>query len=99
MDLEILNRIATLSQGILRLRKELKRYYDEKYLSDTKEHTPWISVKIGNHPTYLSDFVVDMRDDEIREEVVKLAIKQIKKTIAKWEKELEELLVKAMENE
>ena len=92
MDLETIKKIARISEGLSRLRSELERYDKEKYLHDTKGHTPWISVKIGNHPTYLSDFIVNMHDDKLREDIVKLAIKQTKKTIAKWEKELAELM-------
>ena len=80
MDLETMKKVARLSGGISRLRTELERYHEEKYLHDTKGHTPWISVKIGNHPTYLGDFVVDMHDDDMRDSIVKLALKQIKKT-------------------
>jgi hypothetical protein len=49
-------------------------------------------VKIGNHPTYLSDFIVRMHDDKLRDMIVKLAMQQIKMTIKKLETELTELL-------
>ena len=94
MDLEKLADIASVSKGLLTLRQELKRYDKEKHLNKTKDLTPWISVKIGNHPTYLRDFVVGIHDDDLRDSVVELAMQQIKMSIKKLEKELAELLKK-----
>jgi hypothetical protein len=92
MELEFIKRVARISEHLMLLKKELERYYKEDYLHDTKDKTPWISVKIGNHPTYLSDFIVRMHDDKLRDMIVKLAMQQIKMTIKKLETELTELL-------
>jgi hypothetical protein len=92
MDLETIDNIARISEHLSQAKTELERYYKEDYLHDTKGNHPWISVKIGNHPTYLSDFIVRMNDDDLRDSIVKLAIQQIKMTIMKLEKELAELL-------
>jgi hypothetical protein len=97
MELEIVQKIARISDQLARAKAELVRYNKENYLHDTKGKTPWISVKIGNHPTYLSDFIVRINDDDMREKVVRLAIQQIKMTIMELEKELAELLKKGIE--
>jgi len=92
MELERLDEIARVSKSLLYLKRELVRYYDEDYLNKTKDKHPWISVKIGHHPTYLKDFVVSMNDDNLRDEIVKIAIKQIKMSIENLEKEFATLL-------
>ena len=92
MDLKFLDDINRVSKSLSFLKKELRRYYDEEYLNETKDKHPWISVKIGHHPTYLKDFIVNMKDDDLRNIIVATAIQQIKMTIEKLEKELEELL-------
>lgn len=92
MDLETIQSIARISGNLSKLKGELERYYEEDYLYDLENHTPWITVKISNHPTYLKDFTVDMNDDDLRDSIVKLTIQQIKKSIKKLEKKLAELL-------
>ena len=92
ITLERLDQIATVSGRLLKLREELKRYNTEEYLHETEKKTPWIKVIIDNHPTYLREFTVDMRDDKLRENIVKLAMQQTKMTIKKLEKELNSLL-------
>jgi len=92
MNLETLSEIERVSKSLLYLRRELERYYKEEHLNKTKDLTPWISVKISNHPTYLKDFTVSMSDDNLRDSIVKLAIQQIKMSIKELEKELTEEL-------
>ena len=92
MDLEFIQDVARVSKSLSALREELERYYKEDYLHKTKVKHPWISVRIGHHPTYLKDFIVSMRDDNLRDSVVKTAIKQIKLSIKELEKELKELM-------
>lgn len=92
IDLASLKEIARVSKSLLVLREELERYYKEEYLNETKDKSPWITVSIGNHPTYLKDFIVSMRDDNLRDSIIKLVIQQIKMSIEKLEKKLAELL-------
>ncbi len=92
MDLEMIQEIARVSKGLSELRGELNRYYSEEYLNGTNGKRPWITVRFGQHPTYLKDFTVSMQDDKLRDGIVKLAIQQIKMSIEKLEKELKELL-------
>ena len=92
METEMVSEIADMAGALSRLKKELQRYYDEPYLNDTDGKNPWISVKIGNHPTYLRDFVVEFRNDGIRGDVVKFAIRQIKASIRKKEIALKKLM-------
>ncbi len=92
MDLEYIQDIERVSKSLSKLKEDLERYDTEEYLNETKDKTPWLSVKISNHPTYLKDFTVSMRDDNLRESVAKLAVQQIKMSIKELEKELKELL-------
>ena len=92
MDLKTIEDIARISKRLSKLKGELERYYKEEHLHEIKDKTPWIAVSISNHPTYLSDFIVKMHDDDLRDSIAKLAIQQIKMSIKKLEKEFTELL-------
>ncbi len=92
IDLELLIKIASTSNTLLVLKEELERYYKEEYLNKTKDKHPSITVSIANHPTYLKDFTVGIRDDNLRDSIVKLAIQQTEISIKRLEKELAELL-------
>jgi len=91
---ETLEEIKVVTEALCSKKDELQRYNDEDYLHDTVGKQPWVTITIANHPTYLSDFVVDIFDPKTRKQIVGIALKQLKIQISDLEKELDTLLNK-----
>ena len=91
IDNETLQAIRDTSESLVKERDELARYDSEGYLNGN-QNDPWITVSIGNHPTYLRDFKVRLSDINLRGIVTKAALKQTKMRIKELEIKLTNLI-------
>lgn len=87
---EDLDKLATVARRLYKLKEELARYKSERYLNDEKMN-PWITVSVGNHPTYLREFTLKIFDPEARVKIKELMLAEIKHRIRSLEVKLRHL--------
>jgi len=85
-----LEELVDVSKALLYLRRELARYQSESYLSN-EVRQPWITVAVGNHPTYLSEFKVRIRRPEARAQIKELMLAEVRTRIKSLEAKLRHL--------
>ncbi len=87
MTTDNLTKLARLTERLKNCKEELVRYKAEEYLNN-EDLNPWISIRVGNHPTYLRDFWVSIHGDKLRKQVVKIMLDEFNRHIREIEKDL-----------
>jgi len=82
-----LEELVDVSKALLSWTKELARYDSEPHLND-EDLNPWVTVAVGNHPTYLSDFKVKITDPEARATIKEIMVQEVKHRIRSLETKL-----------
>ena len=90
MNRDDLKELAEVSKALLSWREELERYNTEPYLNN-ENNKPWITVSVGNHPTYLREFVIAINNPEARQEIKRLMIAELKTRVRSLETKLRHL--------
>ena len=80
MTNDTLEQLVRCSRALYDTKNELERYELERYLND-EAMSPWITVVVNNHPTFLAEFKVDIVQDGARKQIRDIMLGAIKHKI------------------
>ena len=84
-------KIEQAAAALYRLEDDLHRYQSEDYLHK-EEHSPRVSIVVGNHPTYLRDVEVFVQNKTTRALIKNELVKAMKRQIKVAKKHLDECI-------